>query len=69
MLQGLRAAERDFGIRTGVILCGIRSSSADSSLREWPGYCVAFQNRGVVAFDLAGAELVIAKHTNGRFSS
>ncbi len=56
VLQGLRAAERDFGIRTGVILCGIRSSSADSSLRM-AELCVAFKNRGIVAFDLAGAEL------------
>jgi adenosine deaminase len=56
VLLGLRHAERDFGIRTGVILCGIRSSSADSSLRM-AELCVAFKNRGVVGFDLAGAEL------------
>lgn len=56
VLRGLRDAERDFGIRTGVILCGIRSSSADSSLRM-AELCVAFKNRGVVGFDLAGAEL------------
>lgn len=56
VLQGLRSAERDFGIRTGVILCGIRSSSSDSSLRM-AELCVAFKNRGIVAFDLAGAEL------------
>ena len=56
VLQGLRAGERDFGIRTGVILCGIRSSSADSSLRM-AELCVAYKNRGVVGFDLAGAEL------------
>jgi adenosine deaminase len=56
VLQGMRAGERDFGIRTGVILCGIRSSSADSSLRM-AELCVAYKNRGVVGFDLAGAEL------------
>ena len=56
VLLGLRHAERDFGIRTGVILCGIRSSSADSSLRM-AELCVAFKNRGIVGFDLAGAEL------------
>jgi adenosine deaminase len=56
VLQGLRAGERAFGIQTGVILCGIRSSSADSSLRM-AELCVAFKNRGVVGFDLAGAEL------------
>ncbi|MCS6914280.1 MAG: adenosine deaminase [Myxococcales bacterium] len=56
VIQGLRAAERRFGIRTGVILCGIRTSSAEASLRM-AELCVAFKNRGVVAFDLAGAEL------------
>ncbi len=56
VIQGLRAGERDFGLSSGVILCGIRSSSADSSLRM-AELCVAFKNRGVLGFDLAGAEL------------
>ena len=56
VIQGLRAGEVKFGVRAGVILCGIRTSSADSSLRM-AELCVAFKNRGVVAFDLAGAEL------------
>jgi adenosine deaminase len=55
VIQGLRKGERDFGIRTGVALCGIRSISAEASLRM-AELCVAFKNRGVVAFDLAGAE-------------
>ncbi|HEX6838763.1 MAG TPA: adenosine deaminase [Polyangia bacterium] len=55
VIQGLRAGERDFGVRSGVILCGIRSISPESSLRM-AELCVAFKNRGVVAFDLAGAE-------------
>jgi adenosine deaminase len=55
VLQGLRQAEHDFGIRTGIILCGIRSISAESSLRM-AELCVAYKNRGVVGFDLAGAE-------------
>ncbi len=55
VLAGLRDAKRRYGIRYGVILCGIRSISADSSLRM-AELCVAFKNRGVVAFDLAGAE-------------
>jgi adenosine deaminase len=55
VIQGLRAGERDFGVRSGVILCGIRSISAESSLRM-AELCVAFKNRGVIAFDLAGAE-------------
>src|SRR5260370_22355356 len=55
VIQGLRAGERKFGVRAGVILCGIRSISAESSLRM-AELCVAFKNRGVVGFDLAGAE-------------
>ena len=55
VIQGLRAGERDFGVRSGVILCGIRSISAESSLRM-AELCVAFKNRGVIGFDLAGAE-------------
>jgi adenosine deaminase len=67
VIQGLRAAERDFGIRTGVILCGIRSISAESSLRM-AELCVAFKNRGVVGFDLAGAEYNYpAKHHKQAF--
>ena len=56
VIQGLRAGERKFGIRAGVLLCGIRSVSAESSLRM-AELCVAYKNRGVVGFDLAGAEL------------
>jgi adenosine deaminase len=55
VIQGLRAGERDFGVRSGVILCGIRSINPQSSLRM-AELCVAFKNRGVIAFDLAGAE-------------
>lgn len=56
VLRGLRAAKREFGIRYGVILCAIRSMGADSSLRI-AELCVAFKNRGVVGFDLAGSEM------------
>jgi len=55
-LRGLRRAEQDFGIRTGVIICGLRNMSPDTSL-ELADLTVAFKNRGVVAFDLAGAEM------------
>ncbi|MBI4512042.1 MAG: adenosine deaminase [Deltaproteobacteria bacterium] len=55
VLAGLRHAKRKYGIRYGVILCGIRSISAESSLRM-AELCVAYKNRGVVGFDLAGAE-------------
>jgi adenosine deaminase len=56
VLRGLRTAKRSLGIRYGVILCGIRSMSAESSLRM-AELAVAFKNRGVVAFDLAGSEV------------
>ncbi len=55
VLAGLREAKRKYGIRYGVILCGIRSISAESSVRM-AELCVAYKNRGVVGFDLAGAE-------------
>ncbi|MGH7481461.1 MAG: adenosine deaminase [Longimicrobiales bacterium] len=54
-LRGLRRAEKELGIRTGVIICGIRNMSPETSL-ELAELTVGFRNRGVVAFDLAGAE-------------
>lgn len=55
VLRGLRAAKRSLGIRYGVILCAIRSLGHEASLRI-AELCVAFKNRGVVGFDLAGSE-------------
>lgn len=54
-LRGLRRAERELGIRTGIIVCGIRNMSPETSI-ELADLTVAFKDRGVVAFDLAGAE-------------
>ena len=54
-LRGLSRAEADFGIRTGLIICGIRNMDPETS-RDLADLTVAFKNRGVVAFDLAGAE-------------
>ena len=56
VLRGLRRAEREFGIRYGVILCGIRSMSVENSLRM-AELAVAYKNRGVIGFDLAGSEV------------
>jgi adenosine deaminase len=56
VLRGLRTAKRELGIRCGVILCAIRSQPAEQSLRI-AELCVAFKNRGVVGFDLAGSEI------------
>ncbi len=55
VLSALRDAERDFGVRSGVIVCGIRNISPAVSLRL-AELAVAFKNRGVVGFDLAGSE-------------
>lgn len=55
VLQGLRDAYNDFGIESGVIICGIRSISPTASL-EMAELAVAYKNLGVVGFDLAGAE-------------
>ncbi|MET0389127.1 MAG: adenosine deaminase [Polyangiales bacterium] len=55
VLAGLRQAEKDHGIEAQVIVCGIRNISPESSL-EMARLAVAYKNRGVVAFDLAGAE-------------
>jgi adenosine deaminase len=54
-LRGLRRAEREFGIRTGVIICAIRNMDPAVSL-ALADLAVAFRGSGVVAFDLAGAE-------------
>ncbi len=56
VLRGLRRAKRELGIRYGLILCGIRSMDAESSLRM-AELAVAYKNRGVVGFDLAGSEV------------
>ena len=55
VIAGLRDARSDFGIHANVIICGIRNISPQSSL-EMAQLAVAYKNRGVIAFDLAGAE-------------
>jgi adenosine deaminase len=55
VLGGLRQAQEDFNIESNVILCGIRNVSSETSL-EMAELCVAYKGRGVVGFDLAGAE-------------
>lgn len=54
-LEGLRRAEEDFGIRSGVIICGLRNMSPQIS-EELADLTIRFKGRGVIAFDLAGAE-------------
>lgn len=55
VLRGLKRAEAEHPIWTGLIICGIRQISPDVSL-ELAELAVAYKNAGVVAFDLAGQE-------------
>lgn len=55
VLEGLARAEREVGIKTGVIVCGIRNISPETSLRL-AELTVAYKHQGVVGFDLAGFE-------------
>jgi adenosine deaminase len=67
VLEGLREAQEKYGIESNVIICGIRNVSAESSL-EMAELAVAYKGRGVVGYDLAGAEYDHpAKHHRGAF--
>jgi adenosine deaminase len=52
---GLQRAEVERGIQTGIILCGIRHISPESSL-VLAQLALEYKGAGVVGFDLAGAE-------------
>ena len=53
--EGLNKGEKEFGVKSGIIVCGIRHISPEASLKL-ADLCVKFKNNGVVGFDLAGAE-------------
>ncbi len=55
VLRGLRKAQQDFRIRTGVIICGIRSISPEISF-QLAELAAAYKGKGVLGFDLAGIE-------------
>ena len=55
VIDGLKKGEHDFGIQTGVIICGIRNMDPTTSLKL-AELAIAFKNKGVIAFDLAGGE-------------
>ncbi|HEY6724640.1 MAG TPA: adenosine deaminase [Polyangiaceae bacterium] len=55
VLNGLRRARETYGVKANVIICGIRNISPESSY-QMAELAVAYKNRGVVGFDLAGAE-------------
>ena len=55
VLRGLAQAQRQLGIRSGVIVCGIRHIDPEVSLRL-ADLTLQYKGRGAVAFDLAGEE-------------
>jgi len=55
VLKGAHEAERDFDIKIGIIICGIRHTSPEDTMKV-AELAVAYKNKGVVGFDLAGAE-------------
>jgi adenosine deaminase len=55
VLNGLQEAERKYKIKTGVIVCGMRNISPATSI-ILADLSVAYKNKGVVGFDLAGME-------------
>jgi adenosine deaminase len=54
-LRGIARAEKDFGVRARVIVCALRHLAPEISL-ELARLAVAYKDRGVVGFDLAGGE-------------
>jgi adenosine deaminase len=63
----LHRARHAYGIEANVIVCGIRNISPEHSL-EMAELAVAYKGRGVVGFDLAGAEYDHpAKHHRAAF--
>ena len=55
VLDGLARAEDDFDLTTALIVCGMRDRYESTSLRQ-AELAVAYRERGVVAFDIAGSE-------------
>ena len=54
-LNGLHRAENDFDVQTGLIVCGLRSHESARS-EEMAELAIAYSDRGVCGFDIAGAE-------------
>ncbi len=54
-LRGLGRAEADLGVKTGLIVCGLRHLPP-ASAAEMGELAAAYKGRGVVAYDLAGGE-------------
>ncbi|MBI9066551.1 MAG: adenosine deaminase [Salinivirgaceae bacterium] len=55
VIEGKHKAEKEFNTKVGIIVCGLRHTTPEVSL-TLAELSVAYKNRGVVGFDLAGAE-------------
>lgn len=55
VLAGMRRAETDYPIRTGLIVCGLKHEPPERSI-ETAKLGAEYRDAGVVAFDLAGPE-------------
>lgn len=55
VLEGMEQGKRETGVQFGLILCAMRNQSPNISL-EVAKLAVAYRDRGVVGFDLAGDE-------------
>jgi len=55
VLRGKKQAENTLGIKSGIIICGLRHISPSENL-ELAQLAVKYKNKGVIAFDLAGEE-------------
>jgi adenosine deaminase len=65
--KGLTQASDECGIITGIIICGIRHISPNHSIKL-ADLSIQYKNKGVVGFDLAGAEENFpAKHHQDAF--
>jgi adenosine deaminase len=53
VLKGLERGRREFGVRSGLIICAMRNMNVSLEMAE---LAVDFRERGVVGFDLAGEE-------------
>jgi adenosine deaminase len=53
VLKGLARGQKDFGVRSGLIICAMRNMNVSLEMAE---LAVDFRERGVVGFDLAGEE-------------
>jgi adenosine deaminase len=56
VIKGLERGREVHGVRWGIIICAMRSMDPMTSL-EMAELAVAYRNRGVVGFDLAGDEM------------